>query len=128
MHARQVDSFDSLAHYLRFVTSVQRAVHFDGGSSSDDGNKDAGTKKKLRSLITTTGGRRTPKDLFLDSPLTNAGEWPEERDRCVFDFNKVRCPYGEKCKRNHANTPKSSSSTTAADGSTTENPSLEKAA
>ena len=35
----------------------------------------------------------------------------------MFDVNKVRCPCGEKCKRNHANTSKSSPSLTATDGS-----------
>ena len=35
MHARQVVSFDSWAQYLKFVTSVQRAVQPDGDSSSD---------------------------------------------------------------------------------------------
>ena len=47
MHAREVSSFDSWARYL-FFTSVQRAVHSDGDSSSDDANKDG--KRKLRSL------------------------------------------------------------------------------
>ena len=117
MHARQVVSFDSWAQYLKFVTSVQRAVQSDGDSSSDDGGKDVTSKKKVRSLITTTGGRKTPKDLFPDSPLTSTSEWPEEKGRCVFDFNKVRCPYGDKCTRNHANTSKSSPSLAATDGS-----------
>ena len=34
----------------------------------------------------------------------------------MFDFNKVRCPYGEKCTRNHVNTSKSSSSLATTDG------------
>ena len=118
MHARQVVSFDSWAQYLKFVTSVQRAVQSDGDSSSDDGGKDATSKKKIRSLVTTTGGRKTPKDLFPDSPLTIiTSEWPEERDRCVFDYNKVRCPYGEKCTRSHINTSKSSPTVAASNGS-----------
>jgi len=78
------------------------------------------SKKKIRSLVTTqhtTGGRKTPKDLFPDSPLTSTSEWPEERDRCVFDYNKVRCPYGEKCTRSHINTSKSSPSVSATNGS-----------
>ena len=75
------------------------------------------SKKKIRSLVTTTGGRKTPKDLFPDSPLTSTSEWLEERDRCVFDYNKVRCPYGEKCTRSHTNTSKSSPSVAASDGS-----------
>ena len=62
-------------------------------------------------------GRETPKDMFPDSPLTSTSEWPEERDRCVFDYNKVRCPYGEKCTRSHINTSKSSPSVAATNGS-----------
>ena len=117
IYARQVVSFNSWAQYIEFFTSVQRAVQPDSDSSSDDGGKEVDTKKKVRSLVTTIGGRKTPKDLFPDSPLTSTSEWPEERDRCVFDFNKVRCPHGEKCTRNHANTSKSSSSSAATDGS-----------
>jgi len=117
MHARQVVGFDSWAQYLKFVTSVQRAVNSDSDASSDDGNKEVISKKKIRSLVTTTGGRKTPKDLFPDSPLTSTSEWPEERDRCVFDYNKVRCPYGEKCTRSHINTSKPSPSVAASDGS-----------
>ena len=113
MHARQVVSFDTWSQYLKFVTAVQRAVQSDDDSSSNDEGKDAiSKKKKFRSLV-TTGGRKTPKDLFPDSPLTSTSEWPEEKDRCVFDFNHVQCPYGEKCKRKHAS--KSSSSSAATD-------------
>ena len=73
---------------------VQRVVQSDDGSScaSNDGKKDVSSKKKVRSLV-TTGGRKTPKDLFPDSPLTSTSEWPVEKDRCVFDFNHVQCPY-----------------------------------
>ena len=117
MHARQVVSFSSWSEYLKFVTSVQRAVESDDDSSSNDGGKDATSKKnKFRSLvkqgaIVTTGGQRTPKDLFPDSSLTSTSEWPPEKDRCVFDFNHVQCPYGENCRRKHANTSKSSAAT-----------------
>ena len=116
MHARQVVSFDTWSQCLKFVTSVQRVVQSDDDSScaSNDGKKDVTSKKKVRSLV-TTGGRKTPKDLFPDSPLTSTSEWPVEKDRCVFDFNHVQCPYGEKCTRKHANS--SSSSTAATDGS-----------
>ena len=122
IHARQAVSFDSWAQYPKFVTSVQRAVQSDGDSSSDIGRwryKDATSKKKIRSLVTTTGGRKTPKDLFPNSPSPApvTSEWPEEKDRCVFDFNHVQCPYGEKCTRKHANTSKSSSSLAATGGS-----------
>ena len=34
----------------------------------------------------------------------------------MFDFNKVRCPFGERCNRRHVNKPKRGS-TTATDGS-----------
>ena len=117
MHARQVVGFDSWAQYLTFVTSVQRAVNSDTDASSDDENKKVISKKAVRSLVTTTGGRKTPKDLFPDSPLTSTSEWPEERDRCVFDYNKVRCPYGGKCTRIHINTSKPSPSVAASNGS-----------
>ena len=116
MHARQVVGFDSWAQYLKFVTSVQRAVNSDTDASSDDENKKVISKKAVRSLVTTTGGRKTPKDLFPDSPLTSTREWPEERDRCVFDYNKVRCPYGGKCTRIHINTSKPSPSVAASNG------------
>ena len=116
MHARQVVSFGSWAKYLKFVTSVQRAVHSDSDTSSDDEKKDVISKKKIRSLVTTTGGRKTPQDLFPDSPLTSTSEWPEERDRCVFDYNKVRCPYGDKCTWNHISASKSSPSVAATNG------------
>ena len=116
MHARQVVSFNSWSEYLKFVTSVQRAVESDDDSSSNDGGKDATSKKKQFRSLVTTGGQKTPKDLFPDSPLTSTSEWPPEKDRCVFDFNHVQCPYGEKCRRKHANS-KSSSSSAATDGS-----------
>ena len=117
MHARQVVSFDTWSQYLKFVTAVQRAVQSDDDSSSNDEAKEVtSSKKKFRSLV-ATGGRKTPKDLFPDSPLTSTSEWPEERDRCVFDYNKVRCPYGDKCTRNHINTSKSSPSVAATNGS-----------
>ena len=74
MHARQVVSFDSWAKYLEFVTSAQRAVQLDDDSSSDTGGKDVATKKKVRSLVTTTGGRKTPKELFPTSSLTSSSE------------------------------------------------------
>ena len=75
-------------------------------STSDDGNKVVIPKKKIRPLVTTIGGRKTPKDLFPDSPLISTSEWPEERDRCVIDYNMVRCPYGDKCtSRNKQETP-----------------------
>ena len=95
MHARQVVSFVTWSQYLKFVTSVQRVEQSDDDSScaSNDGKKDVSSKKKVRSLV-TTGGRKTPKDLFPDSPLTSTSEWPVEKDRCVFDFNHVQCPYG----------------------------------
>ena len=73
MHARQVTSFGSWSQYLKFVTSVQRAVESDDGSSSNEADKAVTSKKKVRSLV-TTGGRRTPKDLFPDSPLTSTSE------------------------------------------------------
>ena len=117
MYARQVVRFDSWAKYLEFVTTVQQTVESDDGSSSDGGGKDGITKKKVRSLVTTTGGRKTPKELFPTSSLASSSEWPEERDRCVFDFNKVRCYYGDKCTRSHANTSKSSPSLVATGGS-----------
>ena len=117
MHARQVVSFDTWSQYLKFVTAVQRAVQSDDDSSSNDEAKEVGSsKKKFRSLV-ATGGRKTPKDLFPDSPLTSTSEWPVEKDRCVFDFNHVQCPYGEKCTRKHANSTKPSSSSAATDGS-----------
>ena len=107
MYARQVTSF---------VTSVQRAVQSDDSSSSNDGGKDVTSKKKVRSLV-TTGGRETPKDMFPGSLLTSTSEWPVEKDRCVFDFNHIQSPFGEKCTRKHANTSKPSSSSAATDGS-----------
>jgi hypothetical protein len=117
MHARQVTRFNSWSQYLEFVTSVQRAVQSDDDASSNDGGKDITSKKKVRSLV-TTGGKRTPKEVFPDSLLTSTSEWPAERDRCVFNHNHVECPFGEKCTRKHANTTKSSSSSSAAtDGS-----------
>ena len=73
MHARQVTGFDSWSQYLEFVTSVQRAVQSDDGSSSNDGGKDATSKKKVWSLV-TTGGRKTPQALFPDSPLTSTSK------------------------------------------------------
>ena len=64
MRAREVSSFDSWARYLTFVTAVQRVVHSDSDSSSDDAIKDG--KKKLRSLKNIpVGERKTPKDLNL---------------------------------------------------------------
>ena len=116
MHARQVASFSSWSEYLKFVTSVQRAVESDDDSSSNDGGKDVTSKKKQFRSLVTTGGRKTPKDLFPDSPLTSTSEWPPEKDICVFDFNHVQCPYGKECRRKHANS-KSSSSSAATDGS-----------
>jgi len=96
---------------------VQRAIQSGTCASSDDGNKDAISKKRIRSLVTTTGGRETPKDLFPDSPLTSTSEWLEERDRRVFDYSKVRCPYGNKCTRTHLHTSKSPPSLAATSGS-----------
>ena len=76
MHAREVSSFESWSRYLKFVTAVQRAVHSDGDSSSDDAIKDS--KKKIRSLNNIpVGERKAPKDLFPNSPLTKDSEWPE---------------------------------------------------
>ena len=115
MHAREVSGFDSWSRYLKFATAVQRAVHSESDSSLDDAVKDA--KKKVRSLAITTGERKTPKDLFPNSLLTKDSEWPEDKGDCVFDFNNVQCPYGEKCFRNHANSSKSSSSSAATNGS-----------
>ena len=89
MHARQVVGFGSWAQYLKFVTSVQRAVHSDTDASSDEGNKDVISKKKVRSLVTTTGERKTPKDLFPNSLLTKDSEWPEDKGDCAFDFGNV---------------------------------------
>ena len=71
MHARQVTRFDSWSQYLEFVTSVQRAVQSDDGSSSNDGGKDATSKKKVRSLV-TTGGRRTPKGRYFQTAFSPA--------------------------------------------------------
>ena len=124
MHARQVVGFDSWAQYLKFVTSVQRAVHSDTDASSDEGNKDVISKKKIRSLVTTTGERKTPKDLFPNSLLTKDSEWPEDKGDCVFDFNNVQCPYGDKCFRNHVNNSKSSSSSAATNGSNSSSPKM----
>ena len=59
MHARQVARFDSWQQYLEFATSVQRAVQSGDVSSSNDGGKDATSKKKVRSLVTTGGGGNT---------------------------------------------------------------------
>ena len=116
--------FDSWAQYLKFVTSVQRAVHSDTDASSDEGNKDVISKKKIRSLVTTTGERKTPKDLFPNSLLTKESEWPEEKGYCVFDFNNAQCPYGDKCFRSHANSSKSPSSSAATDGSNSPSPKM----
>ena len=124
MHARQVVGFGSWAKYLKFVTSVQRAVHSDTDASSDEGNKDVISKKKIRSLVITTGERKTPKDLFPNSLLTKDSEWPEDKGDCVFDFNNVQCPYGDKCFRNHVNNSKSSSSSAATNGSNSSSPKM----
>ena len=94
---------------------MQRAIQPDGGSSSNDGGQDANSKKKVRSLV-TTGGRKTPQDLFPGNLLTSTSEWPLEKDRCMFDLNHVQCPFGEKCTSKHASTSKSSSSSAATDG------------
>ena len=76
--AREVSSFDSWSRYLELVTAVQRAVHSDGDSSSDDAIKDG--KKKIRSLNNIpVGERKTPKDLFPNSLLTKDCEWPERK-------------------------------------------------
>ena len=116
MHAREVSSFDSWSRYLKFVTAVQRAVHSESDSSLDDAIKDG--KKKIRSLKNIpVGERKTPKDLFPNSLLTKDSEWPEDKGDCVFDFNNVQCPYGDKCFRNHAKNPKSSPSSAATNGS-----------
>jgi len=120
MHAREVSSFDSWSRYLKFVTAVQRAVYSESDSSLDDAVKDV--KKKVRSLAITTGERKTPKDLFPNSLLTKDSEWPEDKGDCVFDFNNVQCPYGEKCFRNHVNSSKSSSSSAATNGSNSPSP------
>ena len=122
MHAREVSGFDSWSRYLKFVTAVQRAVHSESDSSLDDAVKDA--KKKVRSLAITTGERKTPKDLFPNSLLTKDSEWPEDKGDCVFDFNNVQCPYGEKCFRNHVNSSKSSSSSAATNGSNSSPPKM----
>ena len=95
---------------------MQRAVQSDDGSSSNDGGEDVTSKKKVRSLVTTSGGE-TPEDLFPDGLLTSTSEWPVEKGRCVFDFNHVQCHYGEKCTMKHANTSKSPSSSAATGGS-----------
>ena len=58
-----------------------------------------------------------PKDLFPNSLLTKDSKWPEDKGDCVFDFNNVECPYGDKCFRNHVNNPKSSPSSAATNGS-----------
>jgi len=115
MHAREVSSFDSWSRYLKFVTAVQRAVHSESDSSLDGAIKDG--KKKIRSLKNIpVGERKTPKDLFPNSLLTKDSEWPEDKGDCVFDFNNVQCPYGEKCFRNHVKNPKSSPSSAATNG------------
>ena len=44
-------------------------------------------------------------------------EWPEDKGDCVFDFNNVQYPYGDKCFRNHANNSKTPASSAATDGS-----------
>jgi hypothetical protein len=103
---------------------VQRAVHSDTDASSDEGNKDVISKKKIRSLAITTGERKTPKDLFPNSLLTKDNEWPEDKGDCVFDFNNVQCPYGDKCFRNHVNSSKSSSSSAATNGSNSPSPKM----
>ena len=112
MHAREVSSFSSWSQYLKFVTSVQRAVHSESDSSQDDASM-----KKVRSLKIPVGERKTPKDLFPNSLLTKDSEWPEDKGDCVFDFNNVQCPYGDKCFRTHVKNPKSSPSSAATNGS-----------
>jgi hypothetical protein len=54
---------------------------------------------------------------MIEIDFTKDSEWPEDKGDCVFDFNNVQCPYGEKCFRNHANSSKSSSSSAATNGS-----------
>ena len=117
MHARQVVSFDTWSQYLKFVTSIQRAVQSDDDSSSNDEVKDEKTSSKKKFRYLGDGRRKTPKDLFPDSPLTSTSEWPVEKDRCVFDLNHAQCPYGGKCTRKHNDNSKSSSSSAATDGS-----------
>ena len=124
MHARQMVGFGSWAQYLKFVTSVPRAVNSDTDASSDDGNKDVISKKKIRSLAITTGERKTPKELFPNSLLTTDSEWPEDKGDCVFDFNNAQCPYGDKCFRNHANNSKSPASSAATNGSNSPSPKM----
>ena len=122
MHAREVSGFDSWSRYLKFATAVQRAVHSESDSSLDVAVKDA--KKKVRSLAVATGERKTPEDLFPNSLLTKDSEWPEDKGDCVFDFNNVQCPYGDKCFRSHVNNSKSSSSSAATNDSNSSSPKM----
>ena len=123
MRAREVSSFDSWSRYLKFVTAGQRAVHSESDSSLDDAVKDG--KKKIRSLKNIpVGERKTPKDLFPNSLLTKDSEWLEGKGDCVFDFNNVQCPYGDKCFRTHVNSSKSSSSSAATNGSNSQSPKI----
>ena len=94
MRAREVNSFDSWARYLKlFVTAVQRAVHSDGDSPSDDINKDG--KKKRRSLKTSQSDSERHLRICsqtASSPKTVSGQ--RTRVTVCFDLSKVRCPYG----------------------------------
>ena len=74
------------------LCSVQRAVHSDTGASSDDGNKDLISKKKIRSLAITAGERKTPHDLFPSSLLTKDSEWPEDKGDCVLTSTIYSAP------------------------------------
>jgi len=122
MHAREVSSFGSWSQYLKFVTSVQRAVHSESDSSQDD----ARSSRKVRSLLKIpVGERKTPKDLFPNSLLTKDSEWPEDKGDCVFDFNNVQCPYGDKCFRTHVKNPKSSPSSVSATNGSKNSPKMQ---
>ena len=76
MHARQVVGFGSWAQYLKFVTSVQRAVHSDTDASSDDGNKDVISRRRFGPSPSQPASERHPRIYFqtASSPKTVSGQ------------------------------------------------------
>ena len=66
MHARQVVSFDTWSQYLKFVTSVQRAVQSDDGSSTHHRTMEAKMPPPRRSfvLLSQQAGGKHPRICF----------------------------------------------------------------
>ena len=126
-HATKMGKFASWGEFYQFIAELGRAVYSDSepdgdelGAAGDNKNKKPSKLRSIRQLSVNTDpqGQRSPAQVFPKDGFSETMGWPEDKTRCVFDFNRIPCKFGKGCRRTHLNPTESDQHSTAATSAT----------